>query len=53
MSDTYAGDTFLLCMRGYTVEPAYISTQWYKNKFVPKIQRKDSLPKIISGGYKK
>ena len=53
MSETYASNTFLLCMRGCTIEPAYMSAQWYKTKFVPKIQRKNSLPKIISGRYKK
>ena len=53
MSETYATDTFALCMRCIVVEPAYISTQWYNGKYVPKIQRKNSLPKIISGRYKK
>lgn len=53
MTETYKTDTFALCMRCVVVEPAYMSTRWYNGKYVPKIQRKNSLPKIISGRFKK
>ena len=53
MSETYSTDTFALCMRCIVVEPAYFSTQWYNGKYVPRIKRNNSLPKIISGRYKK
>ena len=52
MSETYNSDTFKLIMRCVVAEPSIVTPQFYNGKFVPRLNRSISFPKIISGGYK-